>query len=159
MQQLNDAFQFYSDLEQLDDESKHLVQRAIEATAHAYAPYSNFYVGAAAMLEDGTVVLGANQENAAYPMCLCAERVALAAVSSLYPGKVILKMAVVANKKNETTLISAAPCGACRQVLTEYENRQRKPLEIIMLGPERNWIKCTSATALLPFGFGKDSLE
>jgi len=159
MKQLNDSFQFYSDIEELDDESKYLVHRAKDATAHSYAPYSKFHVGAAVILEDGTIVSGSNQENAAYPMCLCAERVALAAVSSLHPGKQILKLAVVAHKKNHKELIGASPCGACRQVLLEYENRQSKPLEIIMLGPEQKWIRCATAASLLPFGFGKDSLE
>ncbi|MBA4144546.1 MAG: cytidine deaminase [Azospira oryzae] len=159
MKQQNELFQFYTDIEQLDDESKYLVHRAKEATAHAYAPYSRFQVGAAALLEDGTIVSGANQENAAYPMCLCAERVALAAVSSLHPGKPILKIAVVAHKKNHKELVAAAPCGACRQVLTEYENRQSQPLEIVMLGPEQQWVKCASSASLLPFGFGKESLE
>src|SRR5690349_17926371 len=87
-------------LEALDSESKYLIHKAKEATAHSYAPYSKFCVGAAIILDDGTVVTGANQENASYPLCMCAERVALYAVSAMYPDKKILKMAVVAHKKN-----------------------------------------------------------
>ena len=90
---------FFKNLEDLDAESKYLVHKAKEATQLSYAPYSRFHVGAALLLEDGSVVLGANQENAAYPLCMCAERVALYAAVSQFPGKTIKKMAVVAQKK------------------------------------------------------------
>jgi cytidine deaminase len=150
---------FYSTLEELDAESKYLVHKAKEATTLAYAPYSKFQVGAALLLEDGTVVPGANQENASYPLCMCAERVALYAASSLFPGKVIKKIAVVAHKKNHKELSSAAPCGACRQVMLEYEQKQGIPIEVILLAEENKWAKSTTAELLLPMSFDSSNLK
>jgi len=152
-------FTSYPNIEDLDSESKYLVHKAKEATAHSYAPYSKFCVGAAVILEDGTVITGSNQENASYPLCMCAERVALYAVAAQYSGKRIMKMAVVAHKKNHKELLPATSCGACRQVMLEFEQRQKKPFEVIMMGPDEKWIKCNSAQALLPFSFDSSSLE
>ena len=152
-------FAAYDNIEDLDTESKYLVHKAKEATAHSYSPYSRFCVGSAVVLEDDTVITGANQENAAYPLCMCAERVALYAVAAQYPGKRIKKLAVVAHKKNHKELIPVASCGACRQVMLEFEQRQNTPIEVIMLGPGEKWIKCPSALSLLPFGFDGKSLE
>ncbi|MCU0418786.1 MAG: cytidine deaminase [Cyclobacteriaceae bacterium] len=148
----------FASLDELDSESRYLVHKAKEASAHAYAPYSKFMVGAALILDDGTVMTGANQENAAYPLCMCAERVALYAASALHPAQKIQKMAVVAHKKNHKELVPASCCGACRQVLLEYEHRQHRPIEIVMLVSEGQWIKCPSAEALLPHGFSKENL-
>ncbi len=144
---------FFEHLEDLDTESKYLVHKAKEATQHAYAPYSKFLVGAAILLDDETLVTGSNQENASYPLCMCAERVALYSIASQYPGKVIKKIAVVAHKKNHKELSCATACGACRQVMIEFEMRQKKPIEVIMLGNDNQWIKCASVTFLLPFNF------
>ncbi len=152
-------FTTYDHIEDLDSESKYLVHKAKEATAHSYSPYSKFCVGSAIILEDGTVITGANQENASYPLCMCAERVALYAAAAQFPGKRIKKLAVVAHKKNHKELSPAASCGACRQVMLEFEQRQQKPIEVIMLGPGEKWIRCTSALSLLPFGFDGKSLE
>lgn len=153
------TFTSFDHLEDLDSESKYLVHKAKEATNHAYAPYSKFCVGAALMLDDGTIVTGTNQENASYPLCMCAERVALYAYAASHPDRKILKLAVVAHKKNHKELSPAACCGSCRQVMLEFEQRQHKPMEIIMLGPDKKWTKAPSAASLLPLGFGKDSLE
>jgi len=150
---MKNDFIYYPTIEELDSESKYLVHKAKEATAHSYSPYSKFCVGSAIILEDGTLVSGANQENASYPLCMCAERVALYAAAAQYPGKKIMKMAVVAHKKNHKDLIPASSCGACRQVMLEFEQRQHKPIEVIMLLGEEKWIKCPSALSLLPFGF------
>lgn len=152
-------FTTYDHIEDLDSESKYLIHKAKEATAHSYSPYSKFCVGSAVILEDGTLITGANQENAAYPLCMCAERVALYTASSMHPGKRIMKMAVVAHKKNHKELVPAASCGACRQVMLEFEQRQHKPIGVIMLGPGEKWIQCPSALSLLPFGFDGKSLE
>lgn len=152
-------FAAYDNIEDLDTESKYLVHKAKEATAHSYSPYSRFCVGSAVMLEDDTVITGANLENAAYPLCMCAERVALYAAAAQFPGKKIKKLAVVAHKKNHKELIPVSSCGACRQVMLEFEQRQNKPIEVIMLGPGEKWIKCPSALSLLPFGFDGKSLE
>lgn len=151
--------ELFKDIEDLDSESKYLVHKAKEATHHAYAPYSKFHVGAALVLDDGTVVTGANQENASYPLCMCAERVALYAAASQHPDKVIHKIAIVAHKKNHKELVPAASCGACAQVLLEFEHRQKRPIEIIVLGADHQWMKCPSSTTFLPYGFTKDSLD
>ncbi|HCW06860.1 MAG TPA: cytidine deaminase [Cytophagales bacterium] len=148
----------FDHLEELDSESKYLVHKAKEATAHAYAPYSKFHVGAALVLDDGTIVTGANQENASYPLCMCAERVALYSAAATHPGKKILKLAVAAHKKNHKELSSATCCGSCRQVLHEVEMNQNNPIEIIMYTADKKWVKSTSS-ALLPLGFTKESME
>ncbi len=145
--------------EALDSESKYLIHKAKEATAHSYAPYSKFCVGAAVILDDGTVVSGSNQENASYPLCMCAERVALYAAAAIHPNKKFLKMAVVAHKKNHKELVTATACGACRQVMVEFEERQKQPMKIVMLGPGEKWVECASARALLPMSFDKRSLS
>jgi cytidine deaminase len=143
----------------LDGESKALLQKAEEALSNAYAPYSNFHVAAAILLSDGTIVTGTNQENAAYPSGMCAERVALFTLSSQHPGKTIKKLAVLARLLNETELAPASSCGACRQVMLEFEQRQGKPFEVIMQNQDRHWVKTTSAETLLPFCFSNESLQ
>lgn len=151
--------QYFDTIEDLDNESKYLVHKAKEATAHSYSPYSRFQVGAALTLEDGTLVTGANQENASYPLCMCAERVALYAAASQYPGKKITKIAVVAHKRNHKELAAATSCGACAQVMLEFEARQKKPIQVIMFGPQNKWVKCAHVETLLPLAFSKESLE
>lgn len=148
----------FKTLEDLDSESKYLVHKAKDATQHSYAPYSKFHVGAAIILEDGTIISGSNQENASYPLCMCAERVALYTAANSHPGVRIMKLAVVAHKKNHKELTSATCCGACAQVMLEFEQRQGKSFEVIMLASDNQWLKCSSAAALLPLGFTKDSL-
>jgi cytidine deaminase len=150
---------FFKKFDDLDTESKYLVHKAKDAATHAYAPYSKFHVGTAIILEDGTIVIGSNQENASYPLCMCAERVALYAMASMYPGKRIMKMAVIAHKKGHKELTPAASCGACRQVMVEFEERQHKPFEVILFAAEGKWIKTPSAVSLLPFVFSKENLE
>jgi cytidine deaminase len=145
--------------EDLDSESKYLTHKAKDATAHAYAPYSKFCVGAAVLLEDGTIVTGTNQENAAYPSGMCAERVALFAVSSLHPDKTITKMAVVAKRKGMKEIVPATSCGPCRQVMLEFEQRQTTPIQVVMQSQDHQWILAPSAESLLPFSFTKASLE
>ena len=149
---------FFTTLEDLDAESKYLVHKAKEASQHSYAPYSRFHVGAALLLEDGTLVMGANQENAAYPLCMCAERVALYAAVSQFPGKTIKKMAVVAQKRGHKELSNASSCGACRQVMLEFEARQGSPIEIVML-EDNKWAVCSSASILLPLSFTSSNLK
>lgn len=152
------GFTFFSSLEHLDAESKYLVHKAKEATSTAYAPYSKFYVGAALLLDDGTLVPGANCENAAYPLCMCAERVALYVAASQHPGKIIKKLAVVAHKKNHKELVNASSCGACRQVMREFEMRQNSPIEVVMFDEDK-WTKCSSVAVLLPFSFDSGNLK
>ena len=149
---------FFDTLEDLDAESKYLVHKAKDAALSAYAPYSKFCVGAALILDDGTVVTGSNQENAAYPLCMCAERVALYAAVSQHPGKAIKKMAVVAHKKKHKELVDATSCGACRQVMLEFESRQKGSIQVVML-ENGKWVLCSSAAVLLPLSFSSTNLK
>jgi|SRR5688572_15030009 len=155
---MND-YTILKNLNDLDGESKALLEKAKEALTNAYAPYSNFHVAAAILLSDGSVVTGTNQENAAYPSGMCAERVALFTLSSQHPGKTIKKLAVLARLANDTELAPASSCGACRQVMLEFEQRQGTPFEVIMQNQDRYWVKTTSAETLLPFCFSNESLQ
>jgi cytidine deaminase len=148
----------FEHLEDLDAESKYLVHRAKDATQYSYSPYSKFQVGAAVILEDGEVLAAANQENASYPLCMCAERIALYMAANLHPGKQILKMAVVAHKKYHKEITAATSCGACRQVMLEFENKQDKPIEVVMYGANNKWFKFNSVAALLPLAFTRANL-
>jgi cytidine deaminase len=154
-----EEFVIVDHIEDLDLESKYLVHKAKDATHHAYAPYSKFLVGAAVLLADGTVVTGTNQENAAYPSGMCAERVALYSAISAHPEAVITKVAVVAKRKTSKDLLPATSCGPCRQVMLEFELRQGKAFEVVMMNQELQWVKSPSAKALLPFCFTNASLE
>lgn len=153
------TFQSFDHIDALDTEFKHLIHKAKEALPRAYAPYSRFHVGAALLLEDGSVITGTNQENAAYPACMCAERVALYAVAALHPGAVITKMAVVARKKSGKELIPATPCGTCRQVILEFEGRQTQPIAVVMQHADHHWVIAPSAASLLPYCFTKENLQ
>lgn len=154
-----EPFVVVAHLEELDLESKYLAHKAKDAATHAYAPYSRFLVGAAVLLEDGTIVTGTNQENAAYPSGMCAERVALFAAISQHPEGVIMKIAVVARRKGGKDPVPATSCGSCRQVMLEFEIRQGKPIAVIMQNQDHHWVKTPSAESLLPFSFTKASLE
>ena len=152
-------FTIVDHLEELDAESKYLAHKAKDAATHAYAPYSKFLVGAALLMDDGTIITGTNQENAAYPSGMCAERVALFAAAALHPEKKIAKLAVVAKRKGGKEVLPATSCGPCRQVMLEFEQRQEKNIEVVMQNQEHKWVKAPSAESLLPFSFTKASLE
>lgn len=154
-----DPFVVVSHLEDFDLESKYLAHKAKDAAGHAYAPYSKFQVGAAVLMADGVVITGSNQENAAYPSGMCAERVALYAALAQYPEAIITKMAVVARRKGGKEAVPATPCGACRQVMLEIEIKQERPLEVIMQSQDHKWVKAPSAHALLPFSFTRANLD
>jgi len=152
-------FTLVDHLDDLDLESKYLIHKAKDAATHAYAPYSKFMVGAAVLLTDGSIVTGTNQENAAYPSGMCAERVALYAAASQHPEATITKIAVVARRKTAKELLPATSCGSCRQVMLEFELRQKRSIEVLMLNQEHRWVKAASAQSLLPFSFTNASLE
>ncbi len=135
-----------------------LMNRAIEAKQNAYAPYSKFKVGAAMLLEDGTIITGNNQENAAYPSGICAERVAVWKVSSEFPNKKILKLAISASSSSQILTKPVAPCGACRQTLSEYEIKQKDNIEVYFMGEEGEIIKTESVLDLLPIAFNNTFL-
>jgi cytidine deaminase len=154
-----EPFLIVNHLEDLDLESKYLAHKAKDAAAHAYAPYSKFLVGAAVLLDDGTVVTGTNQENAAYPSGMCAERVALYSAVAQHPEAVITKIAIVARRKGGKETVPATSCGPCRQVMLEIETRQEKAIEVIMQSQDHKWVKASSAESLLPFSFTRASLD
>ncbi len=148
----------FDSTEELSKAEKKLMDKAIEAKQNAYAPYSNFKVGAAFLLEDGTIVTGNNQENAAYPSGMCAERVAIWKVSSEYPNHKILKLAITASSSSQLTKEPVAPCGACRQTLSEYELKQTDKIEVYFMGEVGKIIKTDSLLDLLPIAFDKSFL-
>ena len=144
--------------EELTDSEKRLIEAAKEATKRSYAPYSHFNVGAAAMLEDGTIVIGSNQENAAYPSGLCAERTTLFHASSEYPGKAVTTLAIAASNCEGFTEQPVTPCGACRQVMLEAEQRYHRPIRMLMYGTACIY-ETRGTKDLLPLSFGIESME
>ncbi|RAU83557.1 cytidine deaminase [Pontibacter arcticus] len=144
-------------VEELNAQESQAMQLAQEAANDAYAPYSNYLVGAALLLEDGTFFKGNNQENAAYPSGLCAERTALFGMSANHPNKIIKMLAVTVRRRNETEHLPALPCGACRQVMAEYESKQNENIMVLLQGPNGTFYRCQSVRDLLPLCFsGKD---
>jgi cytidine deaminase len=145
----------YTECEKLDQLSEihaTLVKRALEAAELAYAPYSGYHVGAALKLNNGKTITGNNQENAAYPSGLCAERVALFYAGSQYPDVPVTAMAIVAVQNGKIQEEPVTPCGGCRQVLSEKEHQGKSPLEIILFGSKKIRI-IQRASDLLPFPF------
>lgn len=143
--------------EELTPAERQLAQQAVEAARHAYAPYSRFHVGAAVLLANGESVTGNNQENAAYPSGLCAERVTLFYAGAQYPDVPVRTLAIAAMVNGEIKE-GISPCGACRQVLLETEQRYGMPLRVLLCGKEEVMV-FSSAADLLPFCFGKEDLE
>lgn len=144
--------------DELSKEQQAVVAKAKEQTEHSYCPYSGFHVGAAVELEDGTTVLGANQENAAYPSGLCAERVALFAAGAQYPELPVKRLAIACYTGGHFTEEPGSPCGACRQVMIETEDRYKQPMEVILYGDKETYI-FRSAADLLPLIFVGDNLN
>ncbi len=142
---------------ELKAEEQNLPELARKAALDAYAPYSNFHVGAAVLLENGEVITGSNQENAAFPSGLCAERVALFYASAHYPDVPVKAIAVAAVKNHQPVEVPVPPCGSCRQVFIEWEKRFEKPLAVIMAGTKKI-IRTEKAAYLLPFSFQSDFL-
>jgi len=147
------------DQEDLKGDDLMLVNAAKEATAGSWSPYSGFKVGAALLLDDGTVVTGSNQENAAYPSGLCAERTALFAAGHAHPGKAVKALAIAARNDKGYTTQPITPCGACRQVLAETEQRGGTPIRYILYGTQGTMLIEGGTDAILPFCFGADSMK
>lgn len=139
-------------LDELSPDDQELVRRAIAATAHSYAKYSHFCVGAAIRLADGEIIIGANQENAAFPSGLCAERTAIFAAQAQHPEQAITTLAIAA--KNEVGLMArpVSPCGGCRQVILEMEDRYQRPIRILLYGTQGVYV-FQSVKDLMPFSF------
>lgn len=145
--------------EELEPADRQLIEAARQATYHSYAPYSHFSVGAAARLANGQLVSGSNQENAAYPSGLCAERTTLFYANSQYPDVAIEALAIAArNEQGEFVNRPIAPCGACRQVMLESEARQGKPLRLLLCGTEGIY-EIKQASHLLPLSFDASSMK
>ena len=149
----------YASIDELNDPDKDLLAKAKEALKKAYAPYSDFFVGAAVLLESGETVIGNNQENIAYPVGLCAERVALFSAASQFDNIPVTAIAVSATHARQKTSEPITPCGSCRQTLAEYESRQGNDIRIIMQGDEGSIYMVDSVKDLLPLTFSIDILK
>ena len=143
----------YDVISELPDSDRLLIERAQQSAKDAYAPYSKFHVGAAVLLENGEVVTGNNQENAAYPSGLCAERIAVFYAMAIYPKTAIEAIAITALSDDSQLKIPPFPCGACRQVLAEYEYLQKKPVRFILHAQSGKTIVMEGIDNLLPFPF------
>ena len=146
------AWREYYGLDELDVQDRELAQAAIDATALSYAPYSGFNVGAAVLFEDGEIIKGANQENAAYPSGLCAERTALFYASASRPDKAMTAIAIAAGQKGKICDMPATPCGACRQVMAQYQTKSGRPMSVLLIGADKIW-KFEKVDDLLPLIF------
>ena len=134
------AFREYDSLEHLDPQDKAVAEASIEAISGSYAPYSGFNVGAAVMMEDGEIVKGANQENAAYPSGLCAERTALFYAGASRPDKAVIALGIAAAQKGKLCEMPATPCGACRQVMAQYQLKGGRAMKVILTGEKKIWV-------------------
>ena len=152
------SFEVYDSIDELGAEDQQLLTEARNVTEQAYAPYSNFRVGAAAKLENGKIVTGTNQENASYPVGICAERVLLSTVSSLYPDIPVTTMAVSYQSNKIKSDHPISPCGMCRQALLEFEGRTSKLIRLILAGIKGKIYVIRSASQLLPLAFGSEEL-
>lgn len=151
-------FKVFDSVQDLPNDIQDLMTQAVEVRKNAYAPYSKFRVGVAIFLDNGKTVLGSNQENAAYPSGLCAERVAIFYAGAVYPEAKILKMAITAASDSNQTTAPIPPCGSCRQSIAEYEIKQETPIEIYFMGEIGAIYKSESLKNLLPFMFDKKFL-
>lgn len=144
--------------EELNGEDQSLIEAAIKATDNSYADYSHFHVGAAVRLSDSTIVIGANQENAAFPSGLCAERTAIFAAQAQYPKLAVEALAIAAKNSDGILSQPVTPCGSCRQVVLQIEVRYHHPVEILLYGSQRIF-RFHSIRDLLPFCFVDDSMK
>ena len=148
----------YESFDELSNEDGALLQQARETTLQAYAPYSNFKVGAVALLANGAIVSGTNQENASYPVGICAERVLLSVAASQYPGVAIDQIAVSYNSDAIKNYAPVSPCGMCRQALVEQQKRFNKNIRLILGGQNGKVHIIENAGDLLPFAFESSHL-
>lgn len=148
----------HKQLDELSSADRELVEKAHKATKNAYAEYSHFYVGAALRLQNDSIVIGANQENAAFPSGLCAERTAIFAAQANYPDQPITTLAIAACNDKGLLEEPVSPCGACRQVILGIEDRYKQPIRILLYG--KRGVYCFSTVKdLLPFSFVDSSME
>lgn len=157
-QKIVTEFEVYDSILELPKGIQSLMEEAKKARLKAYAPYSNFLVGAAILLENGKVVTGSNQENSSYPSGLCAERTAIYAAGANYPNSAIKSLAITAGPRETVNTIPVPPCGACRQAVAEYEQKQNEPIEVYFMAQEGKVCKVHSLLELLPLAFDKNFL-
>ncbi|MFC0655673.1 cytidine deaminase [Mongoliitalea lutea] len=141
------------DLSELSSVENTLIEKAKELMEKAYAPYSEFFVGASVLLENGEIFSANNQENVSFPVGVCAERAALAYAIGNFPDQAPVKIAIVAKKQGLDRLANVTPCGSCRQTINEYELKFKKPVEILILTPENTVLKAEGIENFLPFRF------
>jgi cytidine deaminase len=154
----NISYETYENFNELSEGDKLLCAKAEEALNTSYSPYSKFKVGTAILLENGEVVLGSNQENVAYPSGLCAERVALFTIGAANPGAVVKSMAITAYTENFEIKNPVTSCGACLQVMAEFEQKQQSPINVIFYCLNGKIMKVKGIKSLLPFVFVEDRL-
>ena len=161
MSNFTEQFQYelYDSIDDLNDEDRHLVLTAKESTKKAYAPYSNFLVGAAALLENGEIVEGSNQENASFPVGICAERVLMSSAAMLFPNQPIATMAIAYHHLKGKSNNPVSPCGMCRQAIREFEERTKHPIKLILSGMEGEIYIIKDAKSLLPLSFNGENLK
>jgi len=152
------SYEVYNDVSELKKEDADLVMQARAVTKQAYAPYSNFFVGAIAKLSNGEIVAGTNQENASYPVGICAERVLLGNAATLYPNVSVDTLAISYDSKEVPSDHPISPCGMCRQALLEYETRTKKPIRLILAGQQGKIYIVNTVRFLLPFAFDSSEL-
>lgn len=157
--EINTVVAEFDSVDELELEDRELMEKAHEAAKYAYAPYSEFYVGAALLLENGKVVTGNNQENVAYPSGLCAERVAIFNAGARYSGVPIKKIAVTASSPRFKVDYPVSPCGACRQVMSEYEMKQETAIQVFLMGETGKVQMVESVQSLLPLLFYENGLK
>ncbi len=155
---IESTFTVFDNIDELPKEICLLMQKAIAVRQKAYAPYSNFSVGAAILLDNNEIVTGSNQENASYPSGLCAERTTIYYAGAQFPDAKIIRMAITAGSKTKQTMVPIPPCGACRQAIAEYEVKQNEPIEIYFMGEMGKVVKSNSLANLLPWVFDKSFL-
>ncbi len=149
----------YDSISELNAQDRNLLKSAQEAVDSSYSPYSNFKVGAAVLLDNGVVVKGSNQENVAYPSGLCAERVAMFAASAQHPNIPIKSIAITAKSKNFKIDTPITPCGACRQVMAEYETHYKNRIRVIMMGETGKIYIIDGIENILPLNFQAKGLK
>jgi len=149
----------YDGVDKLPEDVQGLMAEARRIRLKAYAPYSDFLVGAALLLDNGEIISGNNQENASYPSGLCAERTAIYYAGAHFPDSKILKMALTAGSAVSQTMTPIPPCGACRQAIAEYEVKQESPIEIYFMGATGKVAKSNSLSDLLPLIFDRSVLK
>jgi cytidine deaminase len=149
----------FDSMNQLKEDDRTLMTKAVDSSGSAYAPYSNFHVGAAVLLENGEIIAGNNQENVAYPSGLCAERVALFTAGAHFPNVPVKTIAITAQSDKFDISEPLAPCGACRQVMVEYEKKYSEKIRVILKGETGKIWVIRSINDILPFSFSSDKLK